>query len=54
MEDQIQQLEQRIKELKDDWAETIRSKESLIKEILRLRKVNKELKELYETHKKVV
>lgn len=51
---QIRKLEQQVEELEANWAETIRSKEPLVKEILRLRKVNKELKELYETHKKVV
>lgn len=51
---QILKLESQIAEIKNNWAETIRSKDPLVKEILRLRKVNKELKELYETHKKVV
>lgn len=50
----FQELQIEIQELKANWAETIRSKDPLVKEILRLRKENKQLKELYENHKKVV
>jgi hypothetical protein len=51
---QIQALQKENEELKANWAETIRSKDPLVKEINRLRKENKELKEHYATHKKVV
>lgn len=52
--DEISKLKEQINELKISWAETIRSKEPLVKEILRLRRENKELKELNENLKKVV
>jgi FtsZ-binding cell division protein ZapB len=47
-------LETEIEELKVNWAETIRSKEPLVKEINRLRKENRKLKEHYESYQKVV
>jgi len=42
----MQLMELQIEELRTNWAETIRSKDPLLKEINRLRKANQELKRL--------